>query len=359
LKGVKVFYHVNNGTNLGHYVVVSLNPQLDSVLNVTIQNPIFHTTFSNSIWSGYEMQASASSTHPNTPVYEAYSQWHVPSINIPSYSSCSFTHCDISIWPGLVSNLAGSFTNGSSGGAIVQAGSESGIDCNPFCISYYYLWTEFFFKNGSNSDPGSTQCLTVNSGDQVYSDVIDEAKSGGNVNLYDIYIGDITQSTACTSIVAHAFQMGTPVYAEFEGETPTFGSISILPQFTTFTMNGYLDDPINGYYSMANSYNLNLYNSYILTNANGNGGNINFGSASTGSFTSTWSPNCVIPSGSWTVSSTCTITQFSAVNGNLIVSSGVTLYLPFGVQLDIDMTTHNITVKSGGTFWIKSGGQVN
>lgn len=348
LKGVKVFYSVSNATSFVHYVVVTESPQLNNVINVTTQTPVFYTP--PPIWSGYEMQASASANHPSTPVYEAYALWSVPSVSVPAYSSCSSTPCEISVWDGLVSGPGGNLPNGTTTGGIVQAGSESDI-CNPLCISHYSLWTEFYPSIPS-------VCLTVNSGDQVYSDVTDEKQYGGNVNLYDIVIGDVTQSTACTQIVAQPFDMGIPMFAEFISETPKFSAGSaVLPQFTPFGMQGHLDDPINGYYSMSNSYNLNLYNFYTLTDAGGIGGSIGFGPASSGSFTSTWFPNCVVPlSGSWTTPSSCAIALSSTVTGDIVIPSGVKLYLPWENILSIDLTTHHILGENNSTLWIK--GQV-
>jgi DNA-binding beta-propeller fold protein YncE len=53
-------------------------------------------------------------------------------------------------------------------------------------------------------------------------------------------------------------------------------------------------------------------------------------------------------SGDWTVSSTCTMTADATItNGDLIVQNNTVLTIPNGVTLNIDFTTHDLTVQLG------------
>jgi len=73
-------------------------------------------------------------------------------------------------------------------------------------------------------------------------------------------------------------------------------------------------------------------------------------------------PSCIPPdSGTWTVTSTCTLGQNDEVFGNLMVQNNSVLTIPTGLTLTIDLNTYNITVESGSGVLIESGGtlQIN
>jgi len=63
------------------------------------------------------------------------------------------------------------------------------------------------------------------------------------------------------------------------------------------------------------------------------------------------------PLGDWVVQSSCTMTSGATINdGDLIVRNNSVLTVPF--TLDIDFSSHNITVESGSGVLIKAGGKI-
>ncbi len=67
--------------------------------------------------------------------------------------------------------------------------------------------------------------------------------------------------------------------------------------------------------------------------------------------------SCVIPdSGDWIITNSCTLDASADAPGSVIVQNGSVLNIPSGITLDIDLTTFNLTVQSGGGVLIKSGG---
>ncbi len=66
---------------------------------------------------------------------------------------------------------------------------------------------------------------------------------------------------------------------------------------------------------------------------------------------------CVIPdSGDWIITNSCTLDANADAPESVIVQNGSVLNIPSGITLDIDFTTFNLTVQSGGGVLIKSGG---
>ena len=66
---------------------------------------------------------------------------------------------------------------------------------------------------------------------------------------------------------------------------------------------------------------------------------------------------CVIPdSGDWIITNSCTLDANAVAPESVIVQNGSVLNIPSGITLDIDFTTFNLTVQSGGGVLIKSGG---
>ncbi len=69
--------------------------------------------------------------------------------------------------------------------------------------------------------------------------------------------------------------------------------------------------------------------------------------------------SCIIPdSGDWIITSECTLSADITAIANVIVQNNSVLVIPDGVTLDIDFTTFNLTVQSGGGVLIKSGGTI-
>ncbi len=66
---------------------------------------------------------------------------------------------------------------------------------------------------------------------------------------------------------------------------------------------------------------------------------------------------CVIPdSGDWIITNSCTLDANAVAPESVIVQNGSVLNIPSGITLNIDFTTFNLTVQSGGGVLIKSGG---
>ncbi len=66
---------------------------------------------------------------------------------------------------------------------------------------------------------------------------------------------------------------------------------------------------------------------------------------------------CVIPdSGDWIITNSCTLDTNAVAPESVIVQNGSVLNIPSGITLNIDFTTFNLTVQSGGGVLIKSGG---
>jgi len=69
------------------------------------------------------------------------------------------------------------------------------------------------------------------------------------------------------------------------------------------------------------------------------------------------SPCSPPPSGNWEVDTSCTMTTDATINnGDLVVQNNTVLTVPF--TLDIDFSSHNITVESGSGVLIKDGGKI-
>jgi hypothetical protein len=278
LDSLGVAFSLSDTTNsVKHVIVVQENKEITNVMNVTEQEPRNNPNQSPATWSAYEMYGS--STPWTVPVYEAYASWHVPSVSSPWSNACLFTHCDVSVWPGLVNNPGG----GPSGSAyIAQAGTDSGVYCTAGCSTFYSAWYEFY--------PNSlvTLPLTVNPSDSITTDVYSQGKTGGNPNLYNISVMDLTTGKASGVTNFNFSQMGTPYFADYVNERPSFGGTPArLPQFTSDSITGYMYSG-GAFQSIWNPYSHGWDNQYIMNNGQGN--NISLGSVIglNGPFTETW-----------------------------------------------------------------------
>ena len=68
---------------------------------------------------------------------------------------------------------------------------------------------------------------------------------------------------------------------------------------------------------------------------------------------------CLAPdSGNWTVETNCTLESNEIAPQNFVVEGNSVLTIPSGTSLDIDFSQSNITIESGGSIVIKSGGNI-
>jgi len=67
---------------------------------------------------------------------------------------------------------------------------------------------------------------------------------------------------------------------------------------------------------------------------------------------------CPSLSNPWIIATSCTLTTPTTALGNVIVQSGAVLTIPNGVTLDINFSSKQLLVKSGGGVLIKSGGKI-
>jgi hypothetical protein len=217
-------YYTYNGASIEKVTTVVVDPQITKTLSMTEEEPKYHSTSTN--WAGYTMRgASAAGT---VPVYEAKAAWSTPAASAPWTNACQFVHCDVSVWPGLTDNAIGSH--------IAQAGTDSGYSCIGFCANFYSAWWEFY------PDPSNTcGSFTIGSGDSITTDVWSNGKSGGTVSQYNISIVDSTSGSSC-SVSNHSFTaLGTPYYAQYIDERPSFGGTAArLPSFADHNITGWI-----------------------------------------------------------------------------------------------------------------------
>ena len=70
-------------------------------------------------------------------------------------------------------------------------------------------------------------------------------------------------------------------------------------------------------------------------------------------------PSCIPPgSGNWTISSSCILNTSHVATGNVTVENNAILIVPSGVTLDIDYTSFDLIIKSGGNIIVKLGGKI-
>lgn len=232
---LNVVFSLATPTRFVGHLIAAEDPSITKLFNVTLQEgiPQFYSSIANTNYAGYAFTGNSGGTNP---VYEASASWTVPTANLPP-NGCSFYHCDIAIWPGLMNDLAGN--NG-----IVQAGTDSGISCYPGCQTSYYGWYNLY--PGGSSPGTGTQCpnFPVNAGDSVFTDIYNHAAGGGSPTVYDIMVNDYTTGKIC-NVPNQSFSFqggGLPYWGGFIGERPYYGFpfyyYARLPNFGSFTMTG-------------------------------------------------------------------------------------------------------------------------
>jgi len=254
-------------------IVVSENPGLTEVFNVTVQHQTIHasSTTSQCCWSGYDFYEHQSGGGLY-PIYQSVGDWNVPDVSQPSAGFCS-AQCAFSVWVGLSPQPFNSTSY------FVQAGTWSNVTCSTSCSYQYFGWYEF-------SPAGGVKCLYVAPGDSISTNVYNQAGGGGSNALYNIQVDDNSLLTSCT-VSSYFFSHGTPYYAQFIGERPWTGqALAHLAKFTTTTMKGYI------YYNsnvptIYDPYSKGYYQLWNMVNSGTT--NINVSSvSSSGTFTLTW-----------------------------------------------------------------------
>jgi len=71
------------------------------------------------------------------------------------------------------------------------------------------------------------------------------------------------------------------------------------------------------------------------------------------------SVSCTPPSsGTWTITTSCTMTASAPAPGNVLVQNNAVLTVPSGITLTINFLSFNLTVESGSGVLVKSGGTI-
>lgn len=265
-------------------IVVSENPQLTSVLNVTVQGGLVKNTapVSSCCWAGYDIYEDQSGGG-QYPIYESLGDWNVADVSQPSSGFCSSV-CAFSVWVELSPQPFNTTLY------YVQAGTKSNVTCSSYCSYQYEGWYEF-------SNTNEIDCLGVYAGDSVSASVYNGVGNGKGSSYYSMSIDDNTIGYSCSAQTS-SYNHGTPYYAQFMGERPTLNLSPLpLPQFTTTTMYGYISYNSNPYSIIYGPYSNNYYQKWYMVNAGSQntcsgqplGSNICVSSvSSSGSFTLTW-----------------------------------------------------------------------
>ncbi len=247
-----------NGSSI--FLVVSENPNLNGVQNITQQSAAVKASRSNyNPWSGYEYNVQTSSVDANA-------QWVIPTASIPAGNPTCYNgnnyECVLAVWvgesvsPGLNGNFA-------------QGGSNSEQSCVQYqytfvCYSTYNLWYEF------SQSGGQVSCAPANPGDTALADM---SYYGGTDS---IFVTDFSNGQICSTSQSES----APSYEQFIGEIPEWANCifgycystgsDYLPQFNQFsieqaTINA---QPISGIsnpngYQMINGGNLNIQRSGV------------------------------------------------------------------------------------------------
>ncbi len=286
LKTVHAVFSVHDKNGKERQISVAEDPITLNPISTTVTNDVARqNTTDGHVWAGYEIMGSG--TIRSVPVYQAEATWQIPSGSQPSIGHCSSTgvnSCIVSVWVGLTSYSGAK--DGTTNGHMVQAGTESVVqNCSTTCVSSYDAWFEYL-PDTENICSGMP---SITATDVIDANVYSEGKTGGTVSNYDITVSDITKSQACSNIVnPHSFTaMGTPYYAQFINERPSFSGTPVtLAKYGSDTMSGTV------YYGGATRainlpYSGGWYN--LMTMTNGGNSNIGVGSiGGSGQFALTW-----------------------------------------------------------------------
>src|SRR2546422_744571 len=249
-----------------------------------------YNSYRQGTWSGYEFTGSCGGGDSSQVIQAASMSWIVPGVSEAYSYECWFTHCDLSLWAGLVYAPGGSTgaTADCYKGCIVQAGSDSGLSCSPICVNFYSGWYEFYYVQASGLANPSVNCLgwgslgpSVNPGDKFFVQVYYE---GQNNPYFDITMIDSNTNGVC-SVRGFFPQMGNPYYSEFIGEKPSpLVGGEHLPKFSSFTLDP--ETAGSALNSATQAYNNQWYNYWDMWNgANRDIHNIQLGPLTT----QTWS----------------------------------------------------------------------
>ena len=276
-----VYFTVTNSSGVAGYFVVIEKGDLSGIVGTRFDAARTMTTYTQSIWSGYQMRAASS--RGSTPVYAVTASWNVPAVSTPSVG-CGVT-CDISIWPGMTAVNGGGSC--SSGPCLIQAGTESCINGQYYyCHASYDAWWEL---DGS-SLPVQYCSMTVSHGDSMYVDIDNEYIFGGSVNQYELYIYDFTSGNTCSpSSQPFTFSMGSPYYADYIVE-----AVYRIPSWSSaFSIQGSMYFGSGGLQSIYGPYSNGWYDNEALQPPGCSSPDITVGAVgSTGSFTNTYYNSC-------------------------------------------------------------------
>lgn len=280
------FLAANFSGTVGNFVITE-TANLSKVISAEFQPYTVRNLVTDTSWSGYEMFGNSAAT---SPIYEVTAEWYVPSATAPS-GGCSFA-CDLSIWPGMTAQEAGTITSECSTPCLIQAGTDtclaSGNECQSYPNENYYdAWWETLGGNPSNAQ--FCAGFPVQAGDQMYIDIYNEAENGGSVNQYQIYIDDFRSGLQCTPNNGQpiTFSMGTPYYADYAAE-----AVDTLPNFGSVSMTGllYYSGSLQGIYNPFSNY---WYNTAYLWPSGCSGPDITYGAVSGGgTFTFAYQSSC-------------------------------------------------------------------
>jgi hypothetical protein len=279
-KDANVVYFLSDpGSNEYVKVVsVALDPSLSKIISVD-EYPAQYSSSNHNYtnWAGYQFYGNSGATKT---LLQSKATWTLPSVSEPWTNACSFHHCDLAVWVGLVNSL------GASNGNLVQSGSDSGIYCTIGCSFFYYGWYELL-------PAPMVKCNNLNMvpGDTMRSYTYNQAKDGGSSSQYAFVVEDLTKSTVCGAVNQNYSQMTAPKYGTFIDERPYFsdcGCDARLPKFTSDTMTSatiYYDGAEKSIYTPP--YTSGWYDKVKMVNS----GVINVDVAnvlSAGSFKMTW-----------------------------------------------------------------------
>ena len=295
LDSVNAVFSIFDSGSFVNYIVITENPTISNVTDVTTQMPSYHRNSPNNnpAWSGYEFYGSA--TRKSVPLLEDYSTWYVPTASQNYRTDCESPICYLSVWVGLTHDIGGN-TGGCNGGCIVQGGIDASLDCSSgSCGSpVYTAWYEFL----PNPTVSCAPSMPISAGQEVETWVTNQAEQGGSSNLYQVYLYDYSTGKSCSTAWTNS-PMGVSYFGQFIAERPPCSSgppcgYYQLPQFTKVTMSGsYVY--YNGLFNSIFTPYVNGWYQYdrIYGTCNGNNvENIGVSVPSGSSFSQTWESSC-------------------------------------------------------------------
>jgi hypothetical protein len=280
-ESVNVVYTLSNSTGLVKNVVVTLNPELTKVEDVTEQITGNYDISPN--WGGYAFYGLQNGGLVST--LKATTTFNTPTVYVPdvSISNCvSQPICDAATWVGIWDGYTGPSSH------FIQAGTDGQVTCiHSGCNKDYIGWYQFY-----TSGSAAVTCFNDNPSDSITATVTNDADYGGASDKYDISLTDNTQPSLSCSVTGQTFSM-SPNYGAVIVERAALPyncdlySYCSLAKFTSTTFSGSIDycNPNCGTHSFGSPDTeidmKNTYNGIQYTN-------IQDGSISGGAFTQTW-----------------------------------------------------------------------